>query len=444
MGANQTLPWEYKEDLRHFYKCTTKGRRNAVIMGRKTYMSLPKTSLPGRTMLVLSRTLSKANSPSTQIFLSWKNLQTFLTKQDYDHVCVIGGRQIYRYYLEYERENIACIYWTRIRKNVQGDVIFPHENLADFYPFSRRVSKDHDEVEFYELRRRKTLNADVIYQRLLRQILAEGECLSSRSHVQTLSMFGTSMRFSLEEGFPLLTTKKMYFDGVVKELLWFLSGSTNGKVLEEQGVRIWKGNTSRAALDKLGFSHRQEGDGGPIYGFLMRHYGANYVDCTTDYRGKGVDQIERVLHQLKTTPESRRIVMNLWDPTKIEEMVLPPCHVLYQFQVRQGKLHCVLYQRSGDVGLGVPFNIASASLLTIMFAKLANYGVGTLTHMLGDAHIYASHRSSLETQHGRLPYMAPLLEVMERGQKTMQDFKVEDFLLHHYDAHDKIPMEMIV
>lgn len=282
------------------------------------------------------------------------------------------------------------------------------------------------------------------YLILLNKIINNGIICEDRTGVGTKSIFGCQMRFNIYDTFPLLTTKKMFLRGIIEELLWFLKGQTNSKILEEKNVNIWKDNTSRQFLDNLGFTERIEGDGGPIYGFNFRHYGAQYIDCNTDYTNQGIDQINNVLHLLRTEPNSRRIIINLWNPCIINDMVLPPCHVLYQFRVYGNKLSCSLYQRSGDMGLGVPFNIASATLLTYILAKLSNLEPYQLIHTIGDAHIYLNHIEQLKEQINREPYPFPKLHIINRNQQNIEDFISSDFILDNYQHHNPITMKMAV
>ena len=454
IGKDGNLPWHYKEDLAHFKKLTTKGKKNVIIMGRKTFESLPPTFQRGnRTMCVISRSLHSTQSKDTvrsdmneergtHIFSTFKDLFCFLTAGMYDNQCVIGGSTIYKYFLENHSENLDVIYWTKIGRIVEGDTFFPKEYLIDYYIQKRTAPST--ELEFLELKKRSTLSVDKQYQNLISHILKNGLDMQDRTKIGSRSIFGHQMCFDLQEGFPLLTTKKVFFRGIIAELLWFLSGSTDATVLQKKNVHIWDGNTSKENLETLGFSDRREGDGGPIYGFQMRHFGADYESCDSNYEKKGFDQVAEVLRLLKTEPSSRRIVMNLWDSSKIKEMVLAPCHVLYQFQVREGKLFCHLYQRSGDVGLGVPFNIASASLMTFIFAKLCGYSPGSLVYTLGDAHIYQNHIGALEMQQLRKGRMLPFLEIVNRGQKNVEDFVEDDFLLKTYNCEPAIKMEMTV
>ncbi|XP_009332467.1 PREDICTED: thymidylate synthase [Pygoscelis adeliae] len=243
--------------------------------------------------------------------------------------------------------------------------------------------------------------------------------------------------------FPLLTTKRVFWKGVLEELLWFIKGSTNAKELSAKGVKIWDANGSRDFLDKQGFSTREEGDLGPVYGFQWRHFGAEYKDMHADYSNQGVDQLQKVIETIKTNPDDRRIIMCAWNPKDISLMALPPCHALCQFYVLNGELSCQLYQRSGDMGLGVPFNIASYSLLTYMIAHVTGLKPGEFIHTLGDAHIYLNHVEPLKVQLQREPRPFPKLRIL-RKVEDISDFKAEDFQIEDYNPHPPIKMEMAV
>jgi thymidylate synthase len=208
-------------------------------------------------------------------------------------------------------------------------------------------------------------------------------------------------------------------------------------------VRIWDGNSSRQFLDAAGLSHREEGDLGPVYGFQWRHFGAEYVDMHADYSGQGVDQLADVINKIRTRPDDRRIMLCAWNPADLDKMALPPCHCLVQFYVADGELSCQLYQRSADMGLGVPFNIASYALLTVMLAHVTGTQPGDFVHTLGDAHVYSNHVTPLREQLERAPRPFPTLAIRRRVE-NIEDFKFDDFVVSDYDPHPKIAMEMAV
>ena len=280
------------------------------------------------------------------------------------------------------------------------------------------------------------------YLGLLRKIINSGTKRPDRTGVGTFSIFGAQMRFSLRYGvIPVLTTKRVHWKAVAEELFWFIRGCTNAKALAAKKVNIWNANASRDFLDKRGLQHYEEGDLGPIYGFQWRHFGARYVDCNTDYTGQGVDQLQEVIKTLRTDPFNRRIVMSAWNPLDLDKMALPPCHVLTQFFVNdQMELSCQLYQRSADMGLGVPFNIASYSLLTHMIAQQTGLKPGEFVYTIGDAHVYLNHVDALEEQLLREPRPFPILRIKRDNVADIEDYQYEDFELINYNPHAKIVM----
>ena len=279
------------------------------------------------------------------------------------------------------------------------------------------------------------------YLDLCRDLLKNGERTSNRTGVDTLSVFGRMMRFDLTKGFPLLTTKNVYWKGIVRELLWFIRGQTDAKILSDQGVTIWNGNGSREFLDKRGLNY-ETGDLGPVYGFQWRHFGAEYVSSSSDYTGKGVDQLKECIHLIKNDPQSRRIILTAWNPSDLNKMALPPCHVMCQFRIHNNKLSCMMTQRSCDVGLGVPFNIASYALLTHILAKICKLGVGEFVYSMGDVHIYTNHIEAIQEQLLRTPRLLPQLQIKDIS--SIDAIQESDIVLLNYDPHPKIKMEMIV
>jgi len=261
------------------------------------------------------------------------------------------------------------------------------------------------------------------YLQLMRHILEHGTKKQDRTGTGTLSLFGHQMRFDLSEGFPLVTTKKIHMKSVMVELLWFLKGDTNTKFLKDHGVTIWDEWAD------------PKGDLGPIYGHQWRSW-------PTPDKGS-IDQISAVVQQIKAYPDSRRLIVSAWNVADIDKMRLPPCHVLFQFYVASGKLSCQLYQRSADVFLGVPFNIASYALLTMMFAQVCGLKPGEFIHTFGDAHLYLNHIEQARLQLARTPFPLPRLRLNPKIQSIF-DFKVEDFTLENYTAHPPIRAEVAV
>ena len=261
----------------------------------------------------------------------------------------------------------------------------------------------------------------------------------------TKMLFGTIMHFDLVNmAIPILTTKKVAWKTCLKELLWFISGNTDNKILQEQKVKIWNDNASRDFLDSRGLTNNRENDLGPIYGFQWRHFNAPYIDCETNYTGQGIDQLQEIINILKDPKErsSRRMIISAWNPCQLNQMALPPCHVLMQFNVKQGThLSCSLYQRSGDVGLGVPFNIASYSFLTHLLAHHCGLLPGDFIYNLGNAHIYDDHYDSLNEQKNRVPYDFPKL-LIKAKYDNINDYKIDDFELVDYKYHESIKMLM--
>ena len=260
------------------------------------------------------------------------------------------------------------------------------------------------------------------YLDLLADILANGVQRGDRTGTGTLGVFGRQMRFDLSKGFPLLTTKKLHRKSIILELLWFLRGDTNVKWLQDQGVSIWD---EWAAPD---------GELGPVYGKQWRSW--------TAPDGRVIDQISNVITALKTNPDSRRHIVSAWNPADVDDMALPPCHCLFQFYVADGKLSCQLYQRSADVILGVPFNIATYALLTVMMAKVVGLEPGEFVHTLGDAHLYLNHLDQAREQLQRQPYPFPTLEIADKAD--LFAFTYDDFKLRGYKAHEKIAAPIAV
>ena len=255
------------------------------------------------------------------------------------------------------------------------------------------------------------------YLDLMQHVLENGTQKHDRTGTGTISVFGYQMRFNLADGFPMVTTKKLHLKSIIHELIWFLSGDTNISYLKENGVKIWDEWAD------------ENGNLGPVYGSQWRSW------PTPD--GKHIDQISNIIHQIKNNPDSRRIIVSAWNVAEIENMALPPCHSFFQFYVADGKLSCQLYQRSADIFLGVPFNIASYALLTMMVAQVCDLKLGDFIHTLGDAHLYNNHLEQTKLQLSRAPKILPIMQINPEV-KNIFDFKFEDFTLENYDPHPHI------
>jgi len=476
IGENDHLLIHSKKDLKNFQKITT-GKsiktKNIVIMGYKTWLSIPegKRPLKNRINIVLTRNHTLEESQDVKSFKSLENAFYWSSTQD-SEIFVIGGTQIFNECCKEEHYlNLDKLYITRFNDN------YHPRNSTHSFPLKLfnemklvKQSAIHHEIcerphlesskSFLDMYLKEESSKSVsftfdIYQRLdkinkdeyqyldlLKKVMKEGQETESRNS-KVYSLFGERMIFNLQSGFPLLTTKQVGFKTILRELLWFINGSTSNKELTDQKVHIWTQNSSREFLDSRNLDY-EEGDLGPVYGFQWRHFGAEYVDKETDYSGKGIDQLQNVIDLIKNDPMSRRIIMNSWNASDLDKMALPPCHVMCQFNVnaKERTLDCQLYQRSGDMFLGVPFNIASYAFLTHIIAKITGYQVGKLIHVLGDAHIYESHLDAAKEQLERIPNEFPELTISDE-LSDIDDIKEEYFKIKNYNHYDKITVPMI-
>ncbi|XP_020694107.1 bifunctional dihydrofolate reductase-thymidylate synthase-like isoform X1 [Dendrobium catenatum] len=492
IGKDGKLPWKLPSDLKFFKELTMStsnpAKKNAVIMGRRTWESIPneKRPLPGRLNIVLTRSESFDISTVENVITcsSMSSALDLLASSPYcfstEKVFVIGGGHILRDVLN--APECDAIHLTDIEASIECDTFIPAVDVSVFQPWfssfplvennirysfvtyvrvrsqssqsqiqydfqatNGNSCKDKIEIQQFSFLPKMIFeqHEEYSYLRLVEDIISHGAMKIDRTETGTLSKFGCQMRFNLRRSFPLLTTKRVFWRGVVEELLWFISGSTNAKVLQARGIRIWDGNASRDYLDSVGLAHREEGDLGPIYGFQWRHLGAKYVDMHADYSGKGFDQLLDVIEKIKKKPDDEQIVLSAWNPFDLKEMALPPCHMFSQFYVKDGELSCQMYQRSADMGLGVPFNIASYSLLTYMIAQVCDLVPGDFTHHIGDAHVYRTHVRPLREQIQKQPKPFPILKINPE-KKDIDSFTASDFSLVGYDPHSKIEMKMAV
>jgi thymidylate synthase len=464
IGKNNLLPWKIIEDLRRFRDMT---EGCVVVMGSQTFLSLPKKvrPLPDRTNIVITHdpqafcgTHGLSMESETRMIVATladvvgHHIPHFegLGKQVY----VIGGEKTYREFLPYAK----VIHLTHVEKTYIGcDRFFPHLD-SSMFELSRACNRNYSETEQAYYRyltfTKKTTHecsaADQQYLNLVRDVLQHGSEREERTGFGTLSVFGRQMRFDISRYIPILTTKRVPWKGCIQELLWFLRGDSDARSLQRQGVRIWDGNSSRAFLDKTGLSHLEEGDCGANYSFQWRHFGAQYVDCHTDYAGKGVDQIAYILDLLHNDPYSRRIFLSAWNPTDLRKTVLPPCHVSAQFYVEQDAtgvkhLSCHMYQRSCDLFLGEPWNILSYSILTYILANKTGMVPKELVISIGDVHIYKNHIEQVKQQLEKPPRTQPILRVSDSVvTKDWHEIDVDDFEMIGYFPWPAIKAEMNV
>ena len=447
IGKENKLPWKIKEDLKYFRKVTIHTdfptQQNIVIMGWNTWKSIGK-SLTNRINIVISKNHELEEEPLLYQIKDIENIYNLIDNfTNIYKIFVIGGAQIYSYFLPH----IDRIYMTKIYYKYECDTFTDFPFLKLIKESSKiKVTDNKNNIDVYisfNIYKNCKLE-EYQYLNLVRNILINGYPKPDRTGIGTLSLFGTRLVFNLDNNtVPLLTTKKVYWRGVVEELLWFIRGSTNSKELEEKKINIWKGNSSKEFLKSRNLEHLQEGDIGAGNGFQWRHFGAEYIDCNTDYKGKGVDQLKNCIDLIKNNPKSRRIILSSWNAKDLNNMCLPPCHCLVQFYVENYKLSCQMYQRSADIGLGVPFNIASYSLLTHMIAHICDLGVGKFIHIMGDTHIYLNHTEALEEQIKKIPRKFPKLKIV-RKVKNIEDFKYEDFKLLNYNPYPSIKMKMAI
>jgi len=480
IGEKNKLIIQSKQDLQYFYRITTgkypEGDKNIVIMGYNTWLSIPSDKKPLKNRINIILTIShedKINQSDTiKVFNSLQQAFHWSSENSNGKVFVIGGTTIFNECCKDEFfDDLDLLYVTRFNNDYQRNYnthnfplqLFHNKQLIQKSEVLNEVCqrphlKDHLSMNKY-IRNPEEINSidftfniyqnknnsnqnELQYIELLNKILNKGIETESRNS-KVLSLFGEKMEFNLNEGFPLLTTKKMGYKTILRELLWFIRGSTSNKELQDKNVHIWDQNSTREFLDSRGLSY-EEGDLGPVYGFQWRHFGAEYESCYSDYSDKGIDQLKNIIELIKNDPTSRRILLNSWNASDIDKMALPPCHVMCQFNVnlRDKTLNCQLYQRSGDMFLGVPFNIASYSFLTCILAKITGYKPGKLIHILGDTHIYENHINAVKEQIKRVPYQFPEL-ILSDELSDIDNLKEEYFTIQNYLSYPKITAPMI-
>lgn len=472
IGYDGKIPWRVHADLEYF-RNTTWG--SILIMGRKTWESISPVArkFEGRDGVVVLT--GKDRESKCEDFVQFaKNLSAAIAKawKRYEYlgrkckVFICGGSEVYFQAMQSYLHLLDSIHLTLVPGQFLTDTYFTvpvslfslveriqtqfskvrdpsilkiQGSVVTINNLVQKIQRSYPEAPLWF-----TTPPDSNYANLIKQVLREGEERPDRTGVGTMSVFDTRLEFDLKD-FPLLTRRTIFWKGVLEETLFFLRGKTNTKELEAKGVNIWKGNTSRAFLDSRGLQDLEEGDMGGNYGFLWRHFGAEYQHHDSDYREKGVDQIQRVLDLIQNDPTSRRMVVSAWNPAGEDRMSLPSCHILFQFYVRREKyLDLRMFQRSCDVMLGLPFNIASYALIANIFAHKTGLIPGKLSLLLGDTHIYQNHIKGANEflKRPALPY--PTLFLDFDPDKPIEDLEAKDFQLFEYSSFGPIKMEMAV
>lgn len=454
-SLNDKIPWNYREDLKHFRQKTL---NTILIMGKKTWDSIPNKDkfVERRLCFVLSRSFPDSalgyddwHDFGNYYFLNSYELALDICKGkfEYDDIFVIGGKELYMKALQ--DVNLQNLFVTRVKGDYKCDKTIPelHDIIQQRCKMINRSIQLYDGSPVLIFEDYEVVSEEGKYLTLMKDILNTGINKTDRTCTGTISKFDVHLSFSLKNNtLPLLTTKRTYWKGILHELLWFLNGQTNANLLKEKGVHIWDGNSSREFLDKCNFKDRDVGDLGPVYGFQWRHWGAEYTNMYENYTNKGIDQIKNIIKTIKNDPDNRRIILNAWNVNDIDKMCLPPCHMMCQFYVNTDtkELSCKMYQRSADMFLGVPFNIASYATLTHIIAKLTNLNASMLHITIGDAHIYNTHIEAVNIQLERMPKPFPVLKIVNRDDLNIDNLTYDDFEVLNYNCESSIKGAMAV
>lgn len=432
IGYYGILPWKCKEEM-NLFKTITMGK--TLVMGRNTYNSIPGGTLGGRSIAVVTKyteysstctRLSKVTDVTT-VIPEWKT-----------NVIFAGGPGIYESAVR--NGLVQTVHLSVMNVTYACDTFFDKNLLNNFVVIFKQ---EYTDFTYYKLV--LTNNGERQYLDLIDKVVSTGEHRIGRNG-GTRSIFKADMTWDLRNGFPLLTTKRMFIKGIIEELLFFLRGDTDTTKLEKLGVNIWKGNTSREFLDSLSMTTRRSGLMGPMYGYQFRFFGAEYDEDNACPIGTGVDQLKYVVNNIRTNPTSRRILMTSFNPAQVDQGVLYPCHsLLLQFYVSDEYLDMLCVNRSQDLFLGVPFNIASSSLMLMIVAKITGK-VPRYFHMtMGDVHIYDNHVEQALEQLGRIPYQLPTIKLPDISSiDDLNKLTSADFLVENYSYHPSIKADMVV
>jgi dihydrofolate reductase/thymidylate synthase len=485
IGRNGDLLFKLKDDMKFFKNITkdnlsqnSKLKKNVVLMGRKTWFSIPQKFRPldGRINLVLTNDpqlitpipQNLNNSSSSFYFIT---MDTFwkIYKKYTPNVFVIGGSNIYNYFLN-RREGAEAlvdrVYLTDVKTENGNNVKFDKESEPDTFMdhpdskfkligYSEKYYQDNLSYRILTYKNTNVISEEHHYLDYMKHILDNGNVRDDRTGTGTISVFGNQMKFDISQSIPLMTTKRVPFKTIVSELLWMLRGDTDAKILERKGIKIWSGNTSREFLDKRGLEHYEEGILGAGYGFQYRHFGANYSQTFGDTSKidtsliGGVDQLKYVEDLLKNDPFSRRIMISAWNPPDFKKTALVPCHYSIQFYVTEEQnekyLSCMFIMRSSDGLLGLPCNILGYSVLTYILAKKYNMKPKELVYISGDGHIYQNHVPMVKEQMTRVPRPFPKLKLDDSIiTKQWNEITEDDFEIIGYHPYEAIKAPMAI
>ena len=459
IGKDGAIPWHVSADLKRFKAITDD---SIVVMGRKTFLSLPddKRPLKNRINIVLTKTpevycQSYRDYHSNLMFVKEDDLEAVLSDiagATNKKVFIIGGSALYARFMG----KASVVYATVIDQNYECDTYFPIENFHKYMIEDCTDEQVEDGVKYrfitYKLADPDSVHGEFEYLKNMQYIVNKGNVRDDRTKTGTISVFGPQLRFDISKSLPLLTTKFVGYKSVIKELLFFLKGQTDSKILEAQGVNIWKDNTTREFLDKRGLSHYREGDMGPMYFFVVRHIGAEYKGCDADYTGQGKDQLLGLIDGLLTDPFSRRHMLTTYCPLYNDQGCLLPCHgIVIQFYCERShetdklQLSCHVYIRSNDTFLGQPWNIASYAAFTQIIAAKCDMVPKELIISIGDCHIYSNHLDQVKQQLSRAPLPFPILKISDEiKNKSFEEMDIDDFSLVGYIHHPAIKAQMAI
>lgn len=449
MAKNKEIPWNNASDMK-FFRETTMGvgsGKNAIIMGRVTYENIPENNRPlaGRKCIVISSTWKQENHPEINIYPSLVEALTGLGAMinSYNEIFIAGGEQLFSEAISKFLYLCDKVYVTRFKDDYKCDQNFPFDQIKHF-EVNETKTRDYNRSLYFV----KVKHDEYQYLDLIQKIKDKGEPKPDRTGIGTTSLFGEAqMVFDIRDSLPIITTRKIPFELIIKELLFFISGKTDTKLLEEQKVRIWRDNTSRKFLDSRGLKKLNEGDMGAGYGYQWRHWNAPYEGCHADYKEKGIDQLKNLIKGIRDDPFARRHILTAWNPEQIDQMALPPCHMSCQFNVSGDRkfLDCMLVQRSFDVFLGGPWNITSYCILTYMIAHITGLRPRKFIHSIGDAHIYNNHGAQINTLLKRTPRPFPRLSFRTSQRiHEIDDFTFDNFIIEGYNSWPAISGDMAI